>query len=81
MNVLEIGIVSVGPVLLGYAAFSIVRNMALRQGRRWLQQGFPMEHRLFQWLQDRATSRFLGIDIGVVRARRRMDIAGKQLDG
>lgn len=33
----------------------------------------PAERRLFQWLQDRAASRALGIDIEILRARRKID--------
>ena len=33
----------------------------------------PSEKRMLQWLQDRAASRALGIDIAILRARRKID--------
>jgi len=33
----------------------------------------PLEIRVLSWLQDRATSRTLGIDIDVIRFRRKVD--------
>jgi hypothetical protein len=37
------------------------------------KRAFPLEKRILQFLQDRAASRALGVDIGVLRARRKMD--------
>jgi hypothetical protein len=33
----------------------------------------PLERRAFQWLQDRATARALGIDIDIIRVRRKSE--------
>jgi hypothetical protein len=33
----------------------------------------PLERRMLQWLQDRATARTLGIDIDIIRARRKIE--------
>lgn len=33
----------------------------------------PIERRIFQWLQDRATARTLGIDIDIIRVRRKSE--------
>ena len=33
----------------------------------------PIERRVFQWLQDRATARALGIDIDIIRVRRKSE--------
>ena len=37
------------------------------------KRAMPFEVRLLQYLRDRATCRALGVDIAVLRARRKMD--------
>lgn len=50
----------------------------------WMLKGFgrsierllaPVERRLYQWLQDRATARTLGTDIDVIRVRRKSEFS------
>ena len=54
--------------VLRFAAWSVDRMLR------------PLELRLFQWLQDRATARMLGADIDVIRMRRKMDFEGHCVD-
>lgn len=39
----------------------------------------PLERRMLQWLQDRATARTLGIDIDIIRARRKIETSEKPI--
>lgn len=40
----------------------------------------PLEQRVYQWLQDRAMSRTLGIPVEIVRVRRRIEMADKPIN-
>lgn len=40
----------------------------------------PLERRVYQWLQDRAMSRALGIPVEIVRVRRRIEMADKPIN-
>lgn len=40
----------------------------------------PIERRIYQWLQDRAMSRTLGVSVDVVRVRRRIETADKAIN-
>lgn len=40
----------------------------------------PAERRIFQWLQDRAAARALGMDIDIIRARRKIETATNPVD-
>lgn len=40
----------------------------------------PVESRTLQWLQDRAMSKALGVDVDIIRARRRIETANEPID-
>lgn len=40
----------------------------------------PVEHRILQWLQDRAMARTLGTDVDLIRARRKIETATTPVD-
>lgn len=56
--------------IIGLWLLKIVGMGAVRLVERLL---LPSERRAFQWLQDRATARALGIDIDVIRVRRKSE--------
>jgi hypothetical protein len=66
--------------LYGVSAVAAV-YIAVRIGwivLRWVWRGLcrlclPMERKVLLWLQDRATSRALGIDTDIIKMRRRID--------
>ena len=60
--------------LLG-AGYELVRMIFRVKSRSLLIKGFWGERALYDWLQDRATARALGMDIDLVRARRKIDTA------
>lgn len=62
----------IGLWLLKVTAIGIVRMID-----RMLR---PIECRTLQWLQDRAMSRALGIDIDIIRIRRKIETATKPID-
>jgi hypothetical protein len=68
-----IGIVLVGGLyvaLLFWHAFKWLARVAFRS----IAQSFlPVESRILALLQDRATARALGMDVGIIRARRKID--------
>lgn len=39
----------------------------------------PIERRVLQWLQDRAMARALGVDIDIIRVRRRIETAAEPI--
>ena len=40
----------------------------------------PIERHIYQWLQDRAMARMLGVPVDVVRVRRRIETANKAIN-
>lgn len=40
----------------------------------------PVERRLLQWLQDRSMARTLGVNIDIIRARRKIETANGPID-
>lgn len=40
----------------------------------------PIERHVLQWLQDRSMARTLGMDIDIIRARRKIETATKPVD-
>jgi len=62
----------IGLWLLKVTAIGIVRMID-----RMLR---PIERRILQWLQDRAMARALGVDIDIIRVRRKIETAAKPID-
>lgn len=62
----------IGLWLLKVAALGIARMID-----RMLR---PIEQRALQWLQDRAMARALGVDIDIIRVRRRIETTTKPID-
>lgn len=62
-------------VAAGYACFMLMRGAVRLSGKAIAHALLPSESRLLQWLQDRATARTLGMDVDVIRARRKIDFS------
>lgn len=62
-------------VACAFCVFFVVRLVRLMWDSSQRKGGFlfPFEARLLQWLQDRASARALGVDVGIIRARRKID--------
>lgn len=61
-------------VIIGLWLLKVAAIGAVRLADRMLQ---PIERRMLQWLQDRAMSRTLGLDVEIIRARRKIETAAK----
>lgn len=57
-------------VIVGVWLLKVIAVRIARAAGRWL---YPAEAWLLAWLQDRAAARTLGIDIDVLRFRRKVD--------
>lgn len=80
LHQLRAGAISLGSVLLVCFALVFLRGVwriSVKLGERAL---LPLENRLFQWLQDRAMARALGVPLDLVQARRRIETADKPID-
>lgn len=44
------------------------------------KSAMPFERSTLQWLQDRAMARALGVDIDIIRVRRKIETAAKPID-
>lgn len=67
-------IVLVGGLFFACLLWHLLKWLA-QIGFRRFSEAFilPVESRILTLLQDRATARILGIDVGVIRARRKID--------
>jgi hypothetical protein len=73
MKDLVIGCTVVGGIFLACLALIIFKSIAIALAKVVARSFLPAELKMLEWLQDRATARTLGIDVGVVQARRRME--------
>lgn len=72
------GLLIIGSVIIGAIALGFLWGLA---SVAWVIFGnsvaprflYPLEAKLLQWLQDRATARMYGTTIDVVRIRRKAD--------
>lgn len=72
------GLMIIGFVVMGAVALGLLWGIA---SVAWLVFGrsvaprflYPIESKLLQWLQDRATARAFGTSVDVVRVRRKAD--------
>lgn len=68
------GWVNVISIVAGFWAAVYFAKFLIGAASRFFGWAFgPAERRLLQWLQDRAAARALGIDIEILRARRKID--------
>jgi hypothetical protein len=63
----------IGIVWIVVALLWMLKGAVFWLGGLLVRMANPLEFRLLQWLQDRATARTLGIDIDILRMRRKMD--------
>lgn len=74
---ISFGVKLLGGMFLGWMALllarDILRFVARAFARRFI---YPLESRLLQRLQDRATARAFGTTVEVVRIRRKADTGG-----
>jgi hypothetical protein len=73
MKDLVIGCTLVGGAFLAWVAWFLLKAIAIGAAKGIAKSFLPAELKMLEWLQDRATARTLGIDVGVVHARRRME--------
>jgi hypothetical protein len=70
---LRAGFIGLGSVVLAVIALYLARLFVVWLWRALARCLLPLERRLLQFLQDRATSRTLGVDIDVIRIRRKIE--------
>lgn len=70
---LRAGFIGLGSVVLAVIALYLARLFVVWLWRALVRSLLPLERRLLQFLQDRATSRTLGVDIDVIRVRRKIE--------
>lgn len=63
----------IGVIVSCWTTFYVGKAVMSFAGRAIAWAMLPSERRMLQWLQDRAASRALGIDIAILRARRKID--------
>lgn len=80
MSDLLIGFTLLGGVFAAFVAWAIFKRIAVALFRAIITSCLPIEERTLQWLQDRAMARALGVDVDVVRMRRRMETLRKPMD-
>jgi len=73
MDQLRAGLIGLGGAVFAVIAFYLARAIFGLIWRFLVHGLLPLELRLLQLLQDRSTSRTLGIDIDVLRFRRKVD--------
>jgi len=64
-------------VIIGLWLLKVTAIGTVRMIDRMLR---PIERRILQWLQDRAMARALGVDIDIIRVRRKIETAAKPID-
>lgn len=69
-----------GGLFAALVAWAIFRRVAVALFRALVTSCLPIEERTLQWLQDRAMARALGVDVDVVRMRRRMETLREPMD-
>ena len=67
------GFIGLGSIVLAVIALYLARLLVGRLWRTLVRSLLPLERRLLQLLQDRAMSRTLGVDIDVIRVRRKIE--------
>lgn len=79
MNSVLIGCTVLGAMFAAFVAWAIFKRIAAALFRAIITSCLPIEERTLQWLQDRAMARALGVDVDVVRMRRRMETLRKPM--
>ena len=74
-----IGFTVLGGMFAVFVAWAIFRRVFAVLFRALITSCLPIEERTLQWLQDRAMARALGVDVDVVRMRRRMETLRKPM--
>lgn len=74
-----IGCTVLGGLFAAFVAWAILKRVAVALFRAMVTSCLPIEERTLQWLQDRAMARALGVDVDVVRMRRRMETLRKPM--
>lgn len=70
---LRAGLIGLGSVVLAVIVLYLAKLLVVWLWRALARCLLPLERRLLQFLQDRATSRTLGVDIDVIRVRRKIE--------
>ena len=74
-----IGVKILGVIAAIYIGLLVIKRLAIFTAALLERAAYPLEARLLTWLQDRATSRVLGVDVEIVRQRRKMDSTNKPI--
>lgn len=72
-NQIRIGLHALVIVWAAIVGLWLIKVIALSSARLIERMLLPVERATFQWLQDRATGRALGIDIDIIRVRRKSE--------
>lgn len=75
-----LGFALLGGLFAALVAWAILKRVAVALFRAVVTSCLPIEERTLQWLQDRAMARALGVDVDVVRMRRRMETLREPMD-
>lgn len=79
MEQLRAGFIGLGSVVFAVIVLYLARAIIGMLWRFLARCCLPLELRLLRLLQDRSTSRTLGIDIDVLRLRRKIDFTADDL--
>lgn len=74
-----IGCTVLGGLFAAFVAWAIFKRLVAALFRAVITSFLPLETKTLEWLQDRAMARALGIDVDVVRMRRRMETLRKPM--
>lgn len=72
-NQMGIGLRALAMVCSAVIALWLLKVIALATARMFERLLLPLERGVLQWLQDRAAARALGIDIDIIRVRRKSE--------
>jgi hypothetical protein len=80
MNDLILGCTLVGGLFIACLAWIAIKWVAAAAFRGIVTSFLPFETKTLEWLQDRAMARAIGVDVDVVRMRRRMETLRKPMN-
>lgn len=80
MDGVILGLILVGGLFVACLAWIVLKHIGAAIFRAVVTSFLPLETKTLEWLQDRAMARTLGVDVDVVRMRRRMENLRKPMN-
>lgn len=80
LDQMGIGLRSLAIVCAAVIGLWLLKVTAIGVARMFDRMLRPVERIALQWLQDRAMSRALGVDIDIIRVRRRIETTGEPIN-